>query len=302
MRLGISCGAIVKKYGVHRAFAICREAGFDTVEFSLSGYGNRELPDDLYNASADAFEAHFTNIRNLADAAGIEIATAHGRVLTYTNEEDQCAYARWVSEKDLEASRLLGASMCVIHPIIKKYWPDRLEDRDFLMDINTGMYRTLLPLAESNGVKICTETMGKTVIGEEKLISFFAQPEDILDQLEILDSPWFTVCVDTGHTNEAHFHGAPSPAEMIRALGSHVTHLHLHDNNGTADLHVPPICDKRGGVVWTDVFNALEEVGYSGTYNFEINLGLYGNAMEDAVRFYGKWLRYFVENKGRVTP
>jgi len=169
------------------------------------------------------------------------------------------------------------------------------------MEINTGMYRDLLPVAEGKGVKIATETMGKTVMGEEKHVSFFARPQDILRQLEILDSPWFTVCVDTGHTNEAHFHGAPSPGEMIRALGSHVTHLHLHDNNGTADLHLPPICDKRGGVDWAEVFDALDEVGYSGTYNFEFNLSHYGGAIEDAVYFYGKYLRSFIENKGRIN-
>ena len=300
MKLGISCSAIVNKYGIERGFGICREAGFDTVEFGLTGYGNRELPGDIYNASQSEFEEYFTGIRALAEKAGIEIATVHGRVLTYTNEEAQCEYIRWVSRKDLEAARLLGASMCVIHPIIMKYWPDRIGDKDFLMEINTGMYLDLLPTAERCGVKIATETMGKTVMGENKYVSFFARPEDILRQIEILDSPWFTVCVDTGHTNEAHFHGAPSPGEMIRALGSHVTHLHLHDNNGTADLHIPPICDKRGGVVWEDVFDALEEVGYSGTYNFEFNLSHYGDAIEDAARFYGKWLRYFIEVGGRT--
>lgn len=300
MKLGISCSAILNKYGFERGFAICRESGFDTVEFSLSGYGKRELPGDIYNASDDEFEAYFTGIRKLADDAGIAIASAHGRVLTYTNDENQCAYIRWVSEKDLAASRILGAPICVIHPIIMRYWPDRFQDKDFLFQINTGMYRDLLPFAERNGVKIALETMGKTVIGEEKHVAFFGRPEDLLTQLELLDTPYATVCVDTGHTNEAHFCGAPSPADMIRAMGSHVTHLHLHDNNGTADLHIPPICDKRGGVVWEDVFDALEEVGYSGTYNFEINMGLYGDAIEDAAHFFGKWLRYFVESKGRT--
>lgn len=301
MKLGISCGAVLKKYGFERGFAICREGGFDTVEFNLASYGNKELPTDIYNASPEEFEVYFSGIRKLAENAGIEIATAHGRILTYTNEEAQCDFIRWVSRKDLEAARLLGASICVIHPIIMKYWPERIEDKDFLMEINTGMYRDLLPVAESNGVKIATETMGKTVMGEEKHVSFFARPQDILRQLEILDSPWFTVCVDTGHTNEAHFYGAPSPGEMIRTLGSHVTHLHLHDNNGTADLHLPPICDKRGGVDWADVFAALDEVGYSGTYNFEFNLSHYGDAIEDAIHFYGKFLRSFIGNKGRIS-
>ncbi len=298
MKLGISCGPILRKYGFERGFAICRESGFDTVEFSLSDYGKRDVSGDIYNASADEFEAYFAGIRKLADDAGIEITSAHGRVLTYTNDEDQCAYIRCVSERDLAATRILGAPICIIHPIIMHFWPDRFQDKDFLFQINTGMYRDLLPFAEENGVKIGMETMGKTVIDGEKYVSFFGRPEDILTQLEILDTPYATVCVDTGHTNEAHFYGAPSPAEMIRALGSNVTHLHLHDNNGTADLHMPPIC--RGGVVWGDVFDALEEVGYSGSYNFEVNLGLYGDTMEDAVRFFGKWFRYLVENKGRT--
>ena len=300
MKLGISCGAIVNKYGMERGFAICREAGFDTVEFGLTGYGKRELPGDIYNASQSEFEEYFTGIRVLAEKAGIEIATVHGRILTYTNEETQCEYIRWVSRKDLEAARLLGASMCVIHPIIMKYWPERIEDKDFLMGINTEMYRDLLPVAERNRVKIATETMGKTVIGDQKYVSFFARPEDILRQIEILDSPWFTVCVDTGHTNEAYFHGSSSPGRMIRALGSHVTHLHLHDNNGTVDLHLPPMFEKRGGVDWPDVFAALEEVGYNGTYNFEFNLSHYGDAIEDAAHFYGKWLRNLLNNKGRI--
>jgi sugar phosphate isomerase/epimerase len=301
MKLGISCSAILQKYGIERGFAICREAGFDTVEFGLTGYGKRELPGDIYNASQSEFEEYFTGIRALAEKAGIEIATVHGRILTYTNEEAQCEYIRWVSRKDLEAARLLGASMCVIHPIIMKYWPERIEDKDFLMGINTEMYRDLLPVAERNRVKIATETMGKTVIGDQKYVSFFARPEDILRQIEILDSPWFTVCVDTGHTNEAHYHGAVSAGDMIRAMGSNVTMLHLHDNNGTVDLHIPPLCDKRGGVDWEDVFAALEEVGYTGSYNFETKMALYGDVLEDATRFYGKYLRYFIENKGRTA-
>ena len=108
MKLGISCSAVLKKYGFERGFAICRAGGFDTIEFSLSSYGNRELPTDIYNASPEEFEEYFTGIRKLAENAGVEIATAHDRFLTYTNEEAQCDYTRWVSRKDLEAAGLLG--------------------------------------------------------------------------------------------------------------------------------------------------------------------------------------------------
>lgn len=301
MKLGISCRGIVNKFGYERGFALCRESGFDTVDLGLGVYGKRDCPPDIYSASADEFEAYFSDIKALADKAGIEIASTHGRVLTYTNEEAQCEYIRWVSERDLAATRILGAPNCVIHPIIMSYWPDRFTDKEFLFEINTGMYRDLLPFAEKNGVRVAMETMGKTVIGGEKYVSFFARPEDLQKQLAILDTPHATVCVDTGHTNEAYYHGAVSAGEMIRAMGSNVTMLHLHDNNGTVDLHIPPLCDKRGGVDWEDVFAALDEIGYTGSYNFETKLALYGDVLEDATRFYGKYLRYFIENKGR-TP
>lgn len=300
MRIGVSCRGLIQKYGYERGFAICRESGFDAVDLALSVYGKQENPTDIYNASQDEFEAYFANIKKLADQAGIEISSTHGRVLTYTNEEEQCAYTRWVSQRDLAATRILGAPACVIHPIIRSYWPDRWDDEDFLFQINTELYNYLIPFAEANGVKIATETMGKTKIGDGYQVSFFAHPRDIRKQFEILNSQSMTLCVDTGHTNEAHFWGAPSAGEMIRAMGEHVTLLHLHDNNGTADLHLDPICDKRGGVDWPDVFDALDEIGYDGVYNFEITWQRYGDVMEDAARFRGKFLRYIAENRGRV--
>ena len=155
-------------------------------------------------------------------------------------------------------------------------------------------------LSEKHGVKIGLESMGKIMLNGEKHLSFFGCSGDIQRQLELLNSPCATVCVDTGHTNEAHFLGAPSPADMIRALGKNVTVLHLHDNNGTADLHLPPICDRRGCVNWPDVFDALDEVGYSGVYNFELLWNCFGGILEDTVRFRGKFLRYLIENKGRI--
>lgn len=60
----------------------------------------------------------------------------------------------------------------MIHPIIRSYWPDRWDDEDFLFQINTALYSALIPFAEANGVKLATETMGKTKIGDGYL-SFF---------------------------------------------------------------------------------------------------------------------------------
>jgi len=292
MKIGICCMAIVKKYGYERAFALCRESGFDAVDLDLQFYGKRNAPPDIYSASEDQFEEHFTNIGRLAREAGLEISSTHGRDVTYTPEKEQCDYIRWVSERDLKATALVGAPTCVIHSIVSTHWKDRpADDAEFFYRKNTELFHDVLPFAEANNVKIGMETYA---------VSFFAQAEHIKRQLELLNSKNMTVCIDTGHTNVHNKQGGLSPADMIRAFGKDVSILHLHDNGGTSDMHAPPICDRRGCVDWPDVFDALEEIGYTGSYNFELRFNFYRDAMEDAVRFYGKWLRYFVENKGRT--
>jgi len=300
MKLGISCATIAAKYGYEKAFALIKESGFDAVEINLERYGKRDIPEDIYNASQDEFESFFSNIKRLADSAGLEISSTHGRGQIYTPDEDQCRYAEWACEKDLLATRILGAPTCVIHSIVNSNWPDRYDDEDFLYEKNAQFFRYLFPFAKANNVKIGLETYGKTKINDKYQVTFFAHAKDMKKQFDMLDTEYKTVCVDTGHTNEAHFLGAPSPADMIRTMGKDVTVLHLHDNNGTADLHLPPISDKRGGVDWVDVFEALDEIGYDGVYNFELVLRRFGDILDDAVRFLGKYLRYFIENKGRV--
>ena len=300
MKLGLSFKSLIDRYGYEKAFLICRKAGFDTVEIGLRSFGNQSDPNDIYNASSDQFETFFTNIKKMADDAGIEISSTHGRELTYTPDEEQCAYARWVSEKDLHASGILGAPICVIHSIVNSRWPDRYDDEEFLYSKNAEFFNSIAPAAEKNNVKIALETYGKTKINGKPQPTFFAHAHQMKKQFETLNTKNKTICVDTGHTNEAHYWGALSVGDTIRYLGKDVTHLHMHDNSGTLDIHSTPIFDARGGVDWEDVFDALDEINYSGVYNFETKLEHYGAMLEEATYFFGKYLRYFVENKGRV--
>ena len=51
--------------------------------------------------------------------------------------------------------------------------------------------------------------------------------------------------------------------------GSRIIALHLNDNDTLTDQHKIP---KTGTINWDDVLSALDEVGYRGTYNMELNL------------------------------
>jgi sugar phosphate isomerase/epimerase len=55
--------------------------------------------------------------------------------------------------------------------------------------------------------------------------------------MEMMDSGNFGICFDTGHCNL--FTTVPL-SRWLDELGEHIIELHLHDNDTTADQHLPP--------------------------------------------------------------
>ena len=110
--------------------------------------------------------------------------------------------------------------------------------------------------------------------------------------------------MDTGHTNKAVSAARecgieiPGIAESIRMFGKDLAALHLNDNNGYSDQHTPPgVFASFGGVAWAEVMQALEDVGYRGTYSFELALDGYGDYLDRTVTFLGGYLRAFLDGK-----
>lgn len=299
MKLGISCSGVVNKYGYDKGFALIKESGFDAVDIGLGAYGDRENPQDIYNASDDQFEAYFDNIRNLAKCYELIISQTHGRCRTYTPSLEEQEYARWVSERDLKATAILGAPACVIHQITTGKWSDYYKNIPFMHSKNKEFFDYLAPIAEKYQTCYSLETFGRAWVNGEHIADLWSDIHLLKEQFDMLDGSWKTMCVDTGHTNEATPFGKPSPAEAIRILGKDVTLLHLHDNNGSYDQHLPPLMGDRGCVDWPDVFDALDEIGYQGVYNFELRLVPYYYALPEAMHFLGKFLRRFLDDRGR---
>ena len=300
MLLGISSNGVTSKLGYDAGFALIRKCGFDAVDISLESYGKKDSTDDIYRTSEDQFTEYFENIRNLAGKYDLVISQTHGRCTTYTPDEKQQEYARWVSERDLKATSILGAPGCVIHQIASGKWPDNYADDDFMHAKNKSFFDWLAPYAEAYNVLFSLETFGRATLRGERIADHWADIRLLRDQFDMLDTQNKAICVDTGHTNEAMPFGMPSPAEAIRMLGDRVKFLHLHDNNGTYDQHLPPLMGGLGSVYWPDVFDALDEIGYTGVYNFELGLTKYYYALPEAMVFLGKFLRRFIDDRGQA--
>jgi sugar phosphate isomerase/epimerase len=70
-----------------------------------------------------------------------------------------------------------------------------------------------------------------------------------------------------------------TPGGAIRKLGSQVKLIHAHAVNGLRDNHTAPY-DFEKPMDWNDIADALREIHYDGTLNFEIG-GYYYNRFPD---------------------
>jgi sugar phosphate isomerase/epimerase len=80
------------------------------------------------------------------------------------------------------------------------------------------------------------EALGQTetVIALENV--YERNPRPLRRLLDALASPRIRFCFDTGHAN---VFGGATVAEWMDSLGDHLGEIHLHDNHGTSDEHLP---------------------------------------------------------------
>lgn len=76
-------------------------------------------------------------------------------------------------------------------------------------------------------------------------------PEPISRLLNAMDSPHFGHCFDVGHFR---LFSKVSMEEWFRQLGKRIIEVHIHDNNGGKDEHLPP---EDGDIDFTAFFELL---------------------------------------------
>jgi len=122
----------------------------------------------------------------------------------------------------LTAAGRLNAHLMVIHPGVDKWRYPNLEQvwlaqaKEFLLP--------LVDQASALGCHIAIEN-----IYEET-------PEVLVQLVDEIDSEWFGHCFDAGHW---HLFGKANMTDWLDAIGPRLLHLHLHDNHGVTDEHLP---------------------------------------------------------------
>ena len=108
-------------------------------------------------------------------------------------------------------------------------------------------------LGADHGIRIAVENHGA---------GYFGSPEHLVDLVRSVGADNVGICIDVGHRNLC---GHPGGA--LRIAGEHLITVHIHDNHGDSDEHLLPT---RGAIDWNDVFDALQQIDFPGTFMYEI--------------------------------
>ena len=284
IKIGLSTGTLQLYYGDFEALRVAKKAGADTVDFDLS-QKDYQKENCIYSKSEEEFVKYFTDLKTYANSIGLEFSQTHGRLPGFKNEKNHDEALIKNARLDCWATALLGAPTCVIHAVTTMFHME--ESAEFMHALNFDMFSKILPFAKEFNVKVATETFGDVHGGAKcdffgnncEFIKSYKYTKEMLPEY----ADYFTVCMDTGHTNKAtKFNNNPQVPQAIREIGSDITVLHLNDNTTDCDQHMIPFVKKMyqkvaGTIDWDATFDALDEIGYNGVYNMELSLDRYGD-------------------------
>jgi sugar phosphate isomerase/epimerase len=146
----------------------------------------------------------------------------------------------------------VGATVVNVHP---DSMPTVIP-RDAVVARNAEAVASLAEDAEDAGVRLMVENMGRS----------FATPEELRPLFGAAPAAGFHL--DVGHAHLGRRPEEPNrTAALLDAFGDRLAHVHVHDNLGVDDLHLPL---GAGSIDWPEIARALRRSGYDGTVTLEI--------------------------------
>lgn len=297
MKIGATNYSLIRSHGEKCAIEILAKAGFDSIDYNFGmcdAINNKEL---FVGTSDKEFDEYFINVKKILDENKIEVGQTHAHTgkINYTTTKEYFD----IVVRCIRATAILGCKYIVIHPLILpsyKYDENKQENKE----INLKFFKRLIPYLTKYDVKNGFENMFNWDEKENKICpTVLSRPEEIIDYIQTLNCDRFVACLDLGHINLTYDTG-DSVAGAIRKLGKYLELVHVHDNNGKRDLHLPAFF---GVIDWQSVCKAFKEIGYKGILNFEVEGEFFDkfgkeNAQSSAnyLAASGRFLRALIEN------
>ena len=154
----------------------------------------------------------------------------------------------------VEAASMLGVHYFVIHPGPENADIPSREER---------MVRIENVISVLNRVAVrCAEAGIKCVLENKLPHLLFGSSSDIVWILGSLETNEVGACLDTGHA-----YLAGDLYNLVFKLGPYLRMLHVHDNKGHSDEHLPP---GEGRIEWGRLVRELVQVSFHGAMILEV--------------------------------
>ena len=255
MKISTEINSATRIVGEEKAVELYGKAGFDCWDFSMFkmcrwNWAARAPFEEDHPLKGNNYLAFARELRKIGEAYGMECNQSHAPFPTDKPE------VRKFLKRAIECTAEVGGKICVIHPA-----------NNMTAEQNAEFYFELLPFAKEHGVKIATENMWNWTREnglDQAARAACSHHDDFVAHLDAVNDEFFTACLDIGH---AEMKGLDTSApQMIRAIGSRLGALHVHDNDRWRDLHQIPF---SGSIDWNEVTKALREVNYKGEMTLE---------------------------------
>ena len=222
------------------------KAGFEAAECCLPPSGRD--PMDL-----EQYEPYIQKVYPFIKNAGLRVHSYH---LPYGMAWDVSSPDEYIRTHAVQALKqvipllepLEGENM-VLHP---SFEPIREDEREAHIAACMHSVAELEPFAREHGKRIALENLPRTCLGRVS-----EEMERLTDGGRLCG-----ICMDTTHM----FH--ETPQDFLARNGKWVINIHLSDYlNGQDECHWVP---GTGSLNWKEILLKLKELGYQGTYNFEV--------------------------------
>lgn len=284
MKISTEIDSVALHIGEEKAVELVAKTGFDGWDFSMFQMCENEngiLVPTTHPLAQSNYLEFARKLKQIGLDNGIVCNQGHAPFPSSLKSE-------YYLKRAIECVAEAGGEICIIHPM-----------NDGTPQENAEMYLSLLPFAKEHNVKIATENMWNWFPdAEHSSFAACATPESFNAHLDAVNDDCFIACLDIGH---AEMKGSDTTAvEMIKALGSRLKALHIHDNDKLHDSHQLPF---SMNIDFVPIVKALKEIGYDGYFTLEAsyylkNLGkdsvyegvenLYKSAKRLAEMFEGK--------------
>lgn len=276
--IGVQTKNVVEDADPTSGFALLKEVGFTNADFSLNNY---LLNTDLYRDTLNKFfdkskaelEQYFEPHKRGAKENGININQMHMPypIFIPTGKKFVNDYlVNHVMPKSMHICDFFECPYLVVHGLkLARY----LGSEDLEWQQTEEMLDFIAPMAKEMGITLCIENLYEG-IGEHLIEGPCCNIHKVVERIDHFNEKYHAevlgFCFDTGHANLVGL----DFEKFITKLDYRLKVLHIHDNDGIADLHQIPYTfsksrENTSSTDWNGFLNGLNNIKFNKVLSFE---------------------------------